>query len=475
MSSSDFVRLGQRIRSFLFDRDAAAGDGTITTVGNPAELHDPALFAGHLKEMAQELGHLALGRLQILGFQAVQEQLGDQWPQMAHRISEVIETTFRRRLRPEDMFRRYDDLVYLIIFSGLSLDEARLKAHFIAEEVWQQLFGLGEAEDKLDVSLLTIDLEAGRVEDVSDLDTLLMRQFASAQAAAQEAARIEDDDSLPWLPSSSSGPAEAPTKRNDTPRTPARAPAPEPPRPTGHFSITYTPMWTVRRNAVSSYYARMRLVQGPRDVLYGHSILRRSTDPRDVYEFDLATLARAQAAAEQLARRNSPAVIACPVHYTTLMNREARQEFLSLCAALPRAVGRHVFLEVCELAEGFPRHTAFELCQWLKPFCRSVWAQIPPVPAAIESMKEAGFSAVGFDARHVSPGRFALVAGLFTATARKARLYSYVHGISTSAAARTAAAAGFDLISGDAIQRPLEKVLPPYRLTEEDIVAPVKA
>lgn len=474
MSSPDLTAISQRIRTLLFNRDALTEGSAATQAGTPGEAHEPDRFAQQLKALAHEYGHMALGRLQILGFQALQDQLGESWHQLSSRIPEVIETTFRRRLGPQDVFRRYDDLVYLIIFTGLSLDEARIKAHFIAEEIWQQLFGMGETDDRLDVSLLTINLEAGEVENLADLDAMLVRTF---ETAAQDAAALCDDD-LPWLPA-----APRPDIGNaaDTAALPAR---PAPPaasgfaaatRPKGQSALTYTPLWTVRRNAVSSFYARMRLILEPRDVLYGHDILRRTTAPRDMYEFDLATLARVQAEAERLGRRNSPAVLICPVHYTTLVSREARQEFLRLCAHLPRAAARHLIFEVTGLAEGFPPHTAYEIQHWLKPFCRTVWAQIAPLPAAVRNIKEAGFSAVGFDARQLTPARFGYTAALFAEAARKAGLRCYAQAVNTPAAAQAAVRAGFDLLSGDAIQRPLDKVLAPYQVTWDEIAAAATA
>ena len=471
MSTPDLASIGQRIRSLLFNRDVLSGDGATNGTGAPYEVHDAARFAEHLKALAQERGQLALGRVQILGFQAVQDQLGDDWPQFTERVLEVIETTFRRRLGPSDMFRRYDDLVYLVLFTGLSHDEARIKAHFLAEEIWQQLFGMSEADDRLDVSVLTINVEAGEIEPLADLDVLLTRQF---EAAALATATLCDD--LPWLPSTPRPqPESAPRPHPDTtpPAAAGLAAAPGlaslPARALGQSALTFTPLWTVRREAVSSYYARMRLFLEPRDVLYGHDILRRATAPRDIYEFDLATLARVHAETQRLGQRNAPNVIICPVHYTTMINREARQEFLSLCASLPRAASRHLIIEVSGFAEGFPPHTAYEVRHWLKPFCRSAWAQIPPLPAAVRNIKEAGFSAVGFDARAVSPSRFAFTAGLFAEAARKSGMRCYIHAISTPAAAIAAANAGFDLLSGDAIQHPLEKVLAPYRLTLDQI------
>lgn len=474
MGGPDLSGIGERIRSLLFNRENLAGDGAAQVVGAAARVDDPARFAEQLRALANEYGHMALGRLQILGFQAVQQQLGDRWPLLAERIPEVIETTFRRRLSPQDMFRRYDELVYLVIFTGLTLDEARIKAHFIAEEIWQQLFGMAEVDDTLDVSLLTIDLEAGEVEDLPDLDSALVRHF---ETAAQEAARLSGD--LPWLPpasrpASEPGPgARPPARPAAQPQTPARPQTPAQPqtlvRAAGQSALTYTPLWAVRRNAVSSYYARMRLLLAPRDVLYGHDILRRAASPRDMYEFDLATLARVHAEVQRLGRHRSSAVILCPVHYTTMVNREARQEFLRLCATLPPAAARHLIIEVSGLAEGFPPHTAYEIRHWLKPYCRAAWAQIPPLPAAVRNMKEAGFAAVGFDARHISPARLAATASLFAAAAHGSGLRCYIHALSTPAAALAAVEAGVDLLSGDAIQRPLDKVLTPYRLTREDI------
>ncbi|MCH8684778.1 hypothetical protein [Pedomonas mirosovicensis] len=450
-------------------------------MAGPSETHNAEDFAEQLKSLAHAHGQLAVGRLQILGFKAVEERLGDRWPQMRDRIPQIIEGTFRRRLSPRDVFRRHQELVYLVIFAELSVEEAQVKAHLLAEEIWQQLFGVGEAEGKLDVSLLTINLETNQVENVADLDTLLAQQF---EKAALEAAALQKG-------AAAGGPAPPPAGAAASPTpapTPAPAPAPllviEPdptpaalqptaPEPASHTYLSYAPLWTPGLNAVTSYYARMCLIGGPMKRVYGHDMLRRSSAPRDVYDFDLATLARVQAAALLLGRNRSPAVLVCQVHYTTLINSEARREYLALCAGLPRFAVRHLILEVGGFAEGFPAHTAFEIRHWLRTYCRAAWALLPPSPAAVHNLKEAGYAAVGFDARRL--GMLSRLAGTgpqFVEAARKHRMRPFVHGIVMPQAVITAANAGFDFLSGDAVQRPFDKVPPPYRLTLDEISLP---
>lgn len=459
MDPADFSTIGQRIRSLLFKRDArknaassAAGAAEAT---EPSSALDPEEFADKLRTIARDHGQLAVGKLQILGFQAIQERLGDRWPQLQDRIPQVIEAVFRRRLTARDVFRPYKELVYLVIFAELSAEEARVKAHFIVEEIWQQLFGMGERDEKIDVSMLTINLETSQVEEVADLDTLLAQHFE--KAAIDAAAQHEAFEAEP-LP----GPS-APA-----PPSPAR---PEPGAASQTY-LSYTPLWMVSRAAVSTYYARMCLISGPKNATYGHDILRRASAPRDIYDFDLATLARVQASVLRLGKSRAPAVLVCPVHYTTLINREARREYLRLCAELPRFAARHLILEVGGLAAGFPPHNAFEIHHWIKSYCRAAWALVPPSPAAVQNLKDAGFAAVGFDARYLGHlRRLATVAPQFAETAHRHRMRPYAHGLTLPETVVAAADAGFDFLSGDAIRRPVARIHAPYRLTLEDIIA----
>lgn len=461
MGSSDFTTLSKRIRSLLFRQGRGpagpAGDH-LSDTAEPGTALDAQAFAVQLRELIHDHGQVAVGRLQIIGFHAVQERLGDRWPQMQERIPAAIESVFRRRLSPRDVFRRHDALVYLVLFAELSLDEARIKAHLIAEEIWRQLFGMGGPDDKIDVSLLTINLETNQIENAPDLDTLLARQF---EAAAIEAASLHQSIT-------------APQDRQVLEAPIPQAAAGEEPEVAGHTYLSFAPIWATQHDAVTSYYARMCLIGGPLDVLYGHDILRRrESAPRMIYDFDLATLARVHAAAFRLGKKRSPAVLVCPVHYTTLVNREARQEYLALCAQLPRFATRHIILEVCGLSEGFPSHIAFEIRYWLRSYFRAIWAQIPPSPAAIANLKDAGFNAVGFDARQFAPfTRLAKLAPPFVEMARRHKLRHYVHGLTTPQAVVIAAESGLDLLSGDAVQRPFDKVMVPYRLSLSQILSP---
>lgn len=479
MVPADFTNLGKRIRSLLFKRqaeaEAASGPASSGAGGALAHLINAEDFTEQLRSIAHDHGQVAVGRLQILGFQAIRARLGERWPLMQDRILQVIETSFRRRLEPHDVFRRHGDLVYLVIFANLSAEEARVKAHFIVEEIWQQLFGMSERDEAIDVSMLTINLETNQVEEVPDIDTLLNQHF---EKAAQEAVARHLANALRPLPQPAA-PAQpaAPTASLSPSSMPAPMPAPIPSSETETASqtgLSYTPLWQVRRKAVSSYYIRMCLIDGSNDAIYyGHDILRRAADPRDTYEFDLMTLARAQAAAQQLSQRRAPGVLVCPVHYTTLVNRVARLDYLDQCATLSRTAARHLVLEVGGLAEGFPPHTAFEIRHWLKPYCRAVSALVPPTPAAVHNLREAGFSAMGFEARQLGPPhRLASVAPAFAEAAHRHRMTAFIHGLATPEAVATAAEAGFDFLSGDAIQRPFAKILAPYRLTLEQIISP---
>ena len=90
----------------------------------------------------------------------------------------------------------------------------------------------------------------------------------------------------------------------------------------------------------------------------------------------------------------------------------------------------------------------------------------------MHNLKDAGFAAVGFDARQLGPlRRLANAAPLFAEAARRHRMRPFIHGLVAPQAVATAADAGFDFLSGDAIQRPFDKVLAPYRLTLDQITA----
>lgn len=491
MSQPGYIRIGQRLRTMLFGGDDEAQPESGAPVAQPHQsrtantlrkaVEGPA-FSEQIRGLAHEYGQFAVGRMQILGFQAVQTRLADRWAQLEDKVSTLIEGTLKRRLSGSDVFRRYDSLTYLVIFAELSVEEARVKAQLIAEEVWQQLFGKPEKPEDMEIAILTVDLEKNEIVPAMDMETAmarLLRQNSAVSPSADsrppaikpEAGRANEHAppgaaeakiDLGENPAGQDEDAEASALKADAAGKSAAARG-------GQASLTFTPIWMVGRNAVASFYCRLRLTRGGA-ASYGHDIFGREPSSREIYELDLTTMTRARAAAMRLSDTRARVMLILPVHYTSLVNREARRAFIERCASLARPTTQRIIIELVGLGEGFPPHMALELKHLLSPHCKEIWAQVPPVLAAVSNLREAGFAAIGFDARHVgSAARMSRIADRFVEAARKCGMRSYVQNLILPDMVATGMTAGFDYMSGDAVHRPFDTVPPPFRLSPDDL------
>ena len=124
-------------------------------------------FESKLRQLAaQSSGPFALGRLQMIGLQAVRKQLGGRWEELAERVQAIAEAVMRRRLSANDSFVRDAKGDVLVCFAGLSEEEAWLKAKSIEEEIRRRLLG-----EEPDGSLDGFELELETLCDVAEIDS----------------------------------------------------------------------------------------------------------------------------------------------------------------------------------------------------------------------------------------------------------------------------------------------------------------
>ena len=142
-----FMEAPGRLKSFYDEnREAcfAAWAPSSPAAGLEAE------FAAKLKALTDgDPGALTLGRLQLVGLQAVRERLGERWPSVVEQVRALTETILRKRLTKDDTFLFEPNGDVVVCFGNLVGAEAWFKATSIAREIRDHLLGC-EGESVLD-------------------------------------------------------------------------------------------------------------------------------------------------------------------------------------------------------------------------------------------------------------------------------------------------------------------------------------
>ncbi|HVT51638.1 MAG TPA: PAS domain S-box protein [Dongiaceae bacterium] len=94
---------------------------------------------GTLRQRAD--GPVVAGKLQLVGFAALKEELGPRWAELHDRVFAIADQVIRKHLQPLDMCERSGSDGFLVFFEHLDEADAQAKAALIGEEVRRRLLG----------------------------------------------------------------------------------------------------------------------------------------------------------------------------------------------------------------------------------------------------------------------------------------------------------------------------------------------
>jgi hypothetical protein len=226
------------------------------------------------------------------------------------------------------------------------------------------------------------------------------------------------------------------------------------------LEIRYRPYWHVRSRRFGIYAPEARLtLTGAAPAPYGEE----DYDEELQEAVDRLVLLQGRRELEQAVNTGTAAVVAVPVHYTTLAQIGSRRRYLDLCRNIRAADRAYILWQIM----GVPRE-AFQgqlrsFVEVLRPFGRSLSLVLtlteqtyPHLPRDLPLVALAGVAAVGLDARRTGASEKDLIQ-LFDYLVKlgtETNLKPYVTGLQTSSLVIAAACAGFEYVAGPAVAEP---------------------
>lgn len=107
-----------------------------------------AAFERGLKELLARQQVLIGGKIQIVDIGKIRDHLGERWTSARSRIHRIIENILDQRLTKHDLYARYEDLHYVIVFGDATADEAALKCTLLTKEILAKVLGSETVDDK---------------------------------------------------------------------------------------------------------------------------------------------------------------------------------------------------------------------------------------------------------------------------------------------------------------------------------------
>lgn len=96
------------------------------------------------------------GKISLLETNTIRDRLGKLWPKWEERVHAIVQDILRSHLGNRDLFTRYVNDSYLIVFSDADAAEAKLKSLLIANEITNKLFGESELGQENTVLIQTV-------------------------------------------------------------------------------------------------------------------------------------------------------------------------------------------------------------------------------------------------------------------------------------------------------------------------------
>lgn len=223
------------------------------------------------------------------------------------------------------------------------------------------------------------------------------------------------------------------------------------------LSFVYRPMWSVRTNmlAISGCYPAGKLPNG--ELRIGEAVLPPAATLEVIEKVDRAALDHVIAHCLPTMETGRGTIIALPVHYETLYDRDRRANYLNVCRGLSVAARKRLIFECRNIDDTSDQGALIATLQQLKPFSTMLIGLLPLRTSNFALWKRAGLGSVGVDIAAERGSESEIIESMhqFALQASQHGLRPTACNLGTLSLAAAAAQAGFDFIEGGIIQNQL--------------------
>lgn len=412
---------------------------------------------------------LTTGKLQLLGLSKIKRKLGKTWAGLQPIVYKEVEEAIAKYMMPKDLFIRYKDDSYVIIFAEAGPEESQIKARLIAEEIKRRLFEheeeeLNNIEVEESVSVFaTRDLKKGKNLDET-MDIIFQdRKETEVPKKTKPKQKVEISATIEIDPYADTQEVVSAEKKKEAAKRKS-------------LNCTYAPLWDVNKNLLTTYLC---LAQGScmgEDPFDNHELLFLGAPPSLKAEQDLRILKTVAQDLKEIVEGQRKLFIACPVHYETLTRAESYERYILECQKIPDLHKKYLVFMLLNLPEQFHESNIQKFSVPLKKHCSAIFAQVPlNTNIDFALIRECRFDALGVRLKKSATGSEKNVIdklGLFSQKAKKALIGKvFVLDVTSLSVTTSAVCAGVDYLGGAAIHECVEKPNSIYRFMHQDLFA----
>ncbi|TWA86539.1 hypothetical protein FBZ83_102332 [Azospirillum brasilense] len=440
----------------------AGQDDGATPSSPPAQSIDES-FKERARQILAHSQTVTAGSVHLIGLDEIRQELGDRWGSVNERVHVYTERMLKKVLSPRDVWFRYGENHYIIVFAQADRRSAQLTCSKVMESLHQALLGHADTR-RITVKTAVVDVGGGVALDTARLADLLKDAVHKPEGTA--AASPPPADAVFPAAVSTAIPAAIPAaeaRRPHRPEMPADTITPQS-RP----KVLFRPVFDVKHKVVSTYCCRTDA-----DTARYLNLMDAFDPEREeaVFDLDMETLSLAVSTYNELYANKFRYAQTIPVHFGTLASSRRRREYIQACRMIPRVLMPFLAFELDGLPAGVPYGRLAEIVAMLRPFARAAMAILHEDAGDLSVYATAGVKGVGLrlDGREDEPHILERLQ-TFCPGPRKFGMFAYVDGVRNPVELEVAEAAGAAYLSGPIIGEDSEVPEHMKRCTERQLL-----
>ena len=431
------------------------------------------------------------GKLHMLGIAQIKKKFGKSWPGLKKIIYQTINMIIRQNVKKSDIFFRYKEEGYVILFAHANKEEATAIIAKIADEVRRALFDREEEElREIAISgevgkILSKDVLHSRPISGNIIDAYKMEEEIQSKGVNYEY-ETEPQEKAPSSDAHFSSTLDLPTKAakgknidldlsvEEKEKKKKQEKSPKKKRKANSkLNHTFVPLWDASNNTITHYLCLAQgsaLQDNPYD---NHNMYFLGMSQAEKEKWDMEMLNLCILELQDIIADNKKLFIACPFHFETLSNMKSFEKLIIECQKIPDDIKKCLIFYVFNMPHDADKAIVKKFASPLKTHCADLFAQVPPnKPLDLNMLRDVGFSGLGIrlKASNTPEKKIIEVMEEFCSKVKKGLIPKVfaldIHSLSVTT---SAVCSGYSLLGGPIIHNCVNEIDDPHRFAHEDL------
>lgn len=413
---------------------------------------------------------MATGKIQVLGLSKIKRKFGKAWTGIQKIVFFEVEEAISKYLLPTDMFIRYKDENYMIIFADSTIEESQIKMQFIADEIKRRLAGHEEEKIRSIKIEESVSLVSPRdLQKQSSLSDKLEHIYVVHKNEKKDPLREQGNNKQNKRLQKVKVMATFEVDPYESRRT--KKQVDEKSVEEVFLDTVYLPFWNVSENALITYLCLPHSVANS-DNPWKDFENTELSDP-DFHDFALKILRKCAHDLRTASEHNEKLIIICPVPYAVLVSATGFKKYIYECQKIEETYKNRLVFMLCNIPVETPKRTIADISLRLKSHSRYLIAQVEFTPMPdFEKLRYCGFESVGVRILHTGGSEKSLIESIerFTQFAHKQFIKSiFLSGVKSFSVTTSAVCAGVDYLEGEIVHPPVQEPDTNQKFAKQDL------